>query len=721
MNAFHNPYHFVPLRKDREHDEWIDAGPYHADKRKDNPYLPGGHSRYEQGRHKGRIRCTLITETPVFIGARRYQEATETNPARVAPYELGGQPAIPATTLRGMISSIAEAASYSAMRVLDDRSLSRRADMFAKESLGAIGLLKKDANGEDMQLLPLTLPPMQNSKPEPIWKRVFCSSIGLLVYLDGYEPAPNDHKKIRYKANSFLDREKQLSWSANSFLDREKPLSWSANNQQYWYMQLGAVGWDRQDPAKVFAKFRHHNHGFLLGQKASSKLIVEQPRSGYTRGILRVLGIDGREKDIPTGYNNKNEQVGKKHEIFIPYPEDESKQNPLLDATEALKNFHRLCDERADKEGYLPFHLKGMERTRIHDVSTIRLKEGDLVCFDVKEAEDGNIIVSELSISSLWRKAPRYPERNLAPFNTNRQLLSPAERVFGFVEDRPKGGDGSKDAGTAYAGHVRFSHARWDGNLPQGKDSPYGSEVILKILDSPKPPSPALYFRKREGNSGYIAKQELDPDKHEIQGRKFYLHHGNSSHKPWKTHLGNRKKRLKQKTCITPLHDKLSFSFEVEYDNLTEFELGMLLYALSPNDSFWHKIGMGKPLGLGSVKIGIDEVVCHDPLSQYRGAGPFGERCEEKKEDWGTVRDAFRKKMMEIAPATVQALETLGDPNATGGHPVHYPQKAGKSEAAFEEEHYRWWVKNDHKDTHPKQHLAPLDENEFNLKPLKRN
>ncbi len=680
----------------------------------------GGHSRYEQdGRHKGKICCTLTTETPIFVGARRYQEASEDHPARVAPYELNGQPAIPATSLRGMISSIAEATSYSAMRVVDDRSLSRRADMFAKESLGAIGMLKKDANGEDMQLLPLTLPPMQNSKPEPTWKRVFCNSIGLLVYLDGYEPAPNDHKKIRYKANSFLDR--------------KKPLSWSANNQQYWYMQLGAVGWDRQDPAKVFAKFRHHNHGFLLGQKASSKLIVEQPRSGYTRGILRVLGIDGREKDIPTGYNIRNEQVGKKHEIFIPYPEDESKQNPLLDATVALKNFHRLCDERADKEGYLPFHLKGMERTRIHDVSTIRLKEGDLVYFDVKEAEDGNIIVSELSISSLWRKAPRYPdgqvatlhdflpERELAPFSSNRQCLSPAERMFGFVEDRPRGGDDSKDAAAAYAGHVRFSHARWDGRLAEDQEGPYGSEVTLKILDSPKPPSPALYFRMREGNSGYIAKQKLDPIKHEIQGRKFYLHQKNAGQEPWRTHPQNEHKHLKQKTRITPLHDKLSLSFEVEYDNLTEFELGMLLYALSPNDGFRHKIGMGKPLGLGSVKISIDEVICHDPANQYRESGPFGERREEKEEDWGTVRDAFRTRMMEIAPAAVQAVETLGDPNASGDHPVHYPQTAGISGAPFEEEHYRWWVKNDDRHNHQKQHLAPLDENGFELKPLKRN
>lgn len=45
------------------------------------------------------------------------------------------------------------------------------------------------------------------------------------------------------------------------------------------------------------------------------------------------------------------------------------------------------------------------------------------------------------------------------------------------------------------------------------------------------------------------------------------------------------------------------FKFKIRYENLTENELGALLFVLKLPDGCAHKIGMGKPLGLGSVKI----------------------------------------------------------------------------------------------------------------------
>jgi hypothetical protein len=45
------------------------------------------------------------------------------------------------------------------------------------------------------------------------------------------------------------------------------------------------------------------------------------------------------------------------------------------------------------------------------------------------------------------------------------------------------------------------------------------------------------------------------------------------------------------------------FKFKIRYENLTENELGALLFVLKLPEGCAHKIGMGKPLGLGSVKI----------------------------------------------------------------------------------------------------------------------
>ena len=49
--------------------------------------------------------------------------------------------------------------------------------------------------------------------------------------------------------------------------------------------------------------------------------------------------------------------------------------------------------------------------------------------------------------------------------------------------------------------------------------------------------------------------------------------------------------------------------FHVDFDNLDDTELGLLLYALRPKDTFRHKLGLGKRLGLGSVRI--------DPLAVF--------------------------------------------------------------------------------------------------------
>ncbi|HBK55981.1 MAG TPA: hypothetical protein DDZ76_06825, partial [Xanthomonadales bacterium] len=89
--------------------------------------VPGAGARHDlwiQGHRSGRICCRLTTETPTFIGAKRGEdEPTPVEPA-TGP---DGQPIIPGNSLRGVIGSIAETLSQSAMRVLEPRTLSVRA------------------------------------------------------------------------------------------------------------------------------------------------------------------------------------------------------------------------------------------------------------------------------------------------------------------------------------------------------------------------------------------------------------------------------------------------------------------------------------------------------------------------------------------------------------------------------------------------------------------
>ena len=81
-----------------------------------------------------------------------------------------------------------------------------------------------------------------------------------------------------------------------------------------------------------------------------------------------------------------------------------------------------------------------------------------------------------------------------------------------------------------------------------------------------------------------------------IRGRKLYYHQ--KSIKPPKG---------SSNVTVQPINNAV-FEFDVTYQNLTDPELSLLLYALTLEPAVCHKLGMGKPVGLGSVKIEIIEI-----------------------------------------------------------------------------------------------------------------
>jgi CRISPR-associated protein (TIGR03986 family) len=62
-------------------------------------------------------------------------------------------------------------------------------------------------------------------------------------------------------------------------------------------------------------------------------------------------------------------------------------------------------------------------------------------------------------------------------------------------------------------------------------------------------------------------------------------------------------KHENQHTLLKPVNKGAIFRGRIRFENLSEVELGALLSALDLPEGLAHKIGMGKPLGLGSVKI----------------------------------------------------------------------------------------------------------------------
>lgn len=91
-------------------------------------------------------------------------------------------------------------------------------------------------------------------------------------------------------------------------------------------------------------------------------------------------------------------------------------------------------------------------------------------------------------------------------------------------------------------------------------------------------------------------------DNNSIKGRKFYYHHKDHDIEELTGNMtpGNR--------SITPLKSKADFTFTISFVNLTVKEYELLLLTLELEPELGHKIGMGKPLGLGSCTIKVKEI-----------------------------------------------------------------------------------------------------------------
>ena len=279
-------------------------------------------------------------------------------------------------------------------------------------------------------------------------------------------------------------------------------------------------------------------------------------------------------------------------------------------------------------------------------------------------------------------------QRAAQPGDKTKKRLTLAEQLFGFVE---QGKSAGSDSGRNFAGRVRFSTARLLGNLRDGWFATTGF-VTLAILSTPNPLSASIYFKRKNGTGGRIKGGELNLRDHEPQGRKTNLDQEIQDAVGWQD---PDQRRPAMQVRAQPLRDGLCFQFHLDFDNLTETELGLLAYALRPTPDSRHKLGLGKPIGLGCVcltPLGLFLInrgnrYGSDPLDtpqryHYRwveatpteAAAPSAWLADRYPHelaalrnnqlppfDFPALRQQFRQAMLKLAPDIIDSLELLGE------------------------------------------------------------
>lgn len=238
---------------------------------------------------------------------------------------------------------------------------------------------------------------------------------------------------------------------------------------------------------------------------------------------------------------------------------------------------------------------------------------------------------------------PRTPFSLVAFHLCSESDIDLAEAIFGYTSER------SRKEGKA--GRVFFTDAHveptpngvWLSNQP----------ITPAILGSPKPTTFQHYLTQQEPDN----KQRLDhyasPPPHEavIRGHKLYWHRGTAGlgdlaekdSVDWSTDT--------QHTQIKPVKAGVSFRCQIYFENLSRAELGALLWVLTlPGETgkqYRHKLGMGKPLGMGSVKI-TPTLYLSNRQDRYSRLfeGDTWRQAEKSEPDLQPFIDAFEKYVL---------------------------------------------------------------------------
>jgi len=232
------------------------------------------------------------------------------------------------------------------------------------------------------------------------------------------------------------------------------------------------------------------------------------------------------------------------------------------------------------------------------------------------------------------------------------EKLDLAEALFGTV-------NGERDLDNAHTGAHRgrvsvddaLLHAVTGGGSPffPGEGTRYPA-----ILSTPKPTSFQHYLTQDDGNGDQHrlrSYSERDRGKAVLRGTKLYWHRGGPGSRELLTQRP--RQHVSQYTAIRPVRPGVVFRGRIRFENLSALELRALLYAVELPRSCRHRLGMGKPHGMGSVRI-QSQVTLIDPALRYSALSAIGRVSpEEQGERLQAAREAFRSKIVAFYNMTV--------------------------------------------------------------------
>lgn len=170
-----------------------------------------------------------------------------------------------------------------------------------------------------------------------------------------------------------------------------------------------------------------------------------------------------------------------------------------------------------------------------------------------------------------------------------------AEAIFGRVPM-------DETESPAWAGRVSFEDAYYT----KDKDGIWFflNYITPKILAAPKITTFQHYLTQdRPNDKANLNHYATSSERSALRGHKLYWRRRGVTRATIEARPEDVRGKETQYTGIKPVKPGVTFKCRIRFENLSDEELGALLWVLRLPEDHVHALGMGKPLGMGSVRI----------------------------------------------------------------------------------------------------------------------
>lgn len=702
---FHNPYNFIPAPpRKTEAPELGDADPTKCGM---------GHGSYSPDRWSGRISVQLETITPLLIpdAANATGDDHKSFPLRIG---ADGLPYLPPTSIKGMMRSAYEAITNSRLSIFQNHE-----DRLAYRLPTTTGLqmvparIERDKQGNEViQLYSGTSEIGKDGQPQnngPMYA----------AWLPRYHRGQISRNAVRYSNNQLPQHQEEVE----AWIERFQHWSWKKNRQehvkdfQYWrvrkIVRVGGVLGEKPNPTPK-------------GQKEDKRSYHESLGSDTIRKISGFVCITNPNID-----RKHDERVFFSPDVAIPLTNELKQQWYRL-----ISNYQDTHEKELNQGQQGPpalqnsvwsRHITGRDTEKELGVGTL--------CFAHVHGQAGILKILSLYPVTISRGLYQESPLNLLPYENRpaKKLteLSPADRLFGWVRQNEDNNDQKKSQGS-YKGNLRIGPVICQSPNPITQFGQQG--FPLAILGQPKPEQTRFYTAKDKnglpltspGDRPVPKESGYENNSRGLRGRKVYPHHNGLPLNHWQNpnedrtqqanqryyqeyrrpQLEGKEQRDDQNRSIQAwVNPQTTFSFNIDVTNLSEVELGGLLWLLSLPEHHYHRLGGGKPLGFGSVKLSIDWEKTDlrqgdDWKNYYQSLAPTSSECTQEQAEnkiitkfkeavqttYGTKNTTFEQ--VSFIAAFCRAAQGFDD-----NLPTHYPRKTDRPNP--ESKIFEWFVENE--------------------------